>query len=304
MALSRFVIGTTVTLPAGTATADANGFGLAGFSGPAGPPIQWGAGCPTTFIAGTAIVLDGGAPATPATGPQQLFAALTAAGANLRAYVQGQDDVGHAAISNLLEVISTVNSTCAVRPVVVCLLLGSSPAHLARRIVTVVIPPVERLPRRLRADLPLDVSDEDSYIVPGQVHTDTSSSPAGVVRIVRSVAPFHHGVVGVVQRVIAEPVLHDPGRGPRLGSLPSHAPAGLVLAAYQSRHSDRSLSAAVTDARGCAPSCGLAGRLAGMEAGLSHDEPTEPLPYFHDHTRPVTCSGPSHGHHSNAALAN
>lgn len=100
MALSRYVIGTTVSIPAGTLTADSNGFGLAGFSGPAGPPIQWGAGFSTEFIAGTAIMLDGGTPSTPATGPQQLYAALVAAGANLRAYVQGQDDVGHAALSN------------------------------------------------------------------------------------------------------------------------------------------------------------------------------------------------------------
>lgn len=100
MALSRFVIGTTVTLPAGTLTADSNGFGLAGYSGPAGPPIQWGAGFATEFIAGTAIYLDGGTPNVPATGPQQLYAALVAAGANLFAYRDGIDNVGHAALSN------------------------------------------------------------------------------------------------------------------------------------------------------------------------------------------------------------
>jgi hypothetical protein len=100
VALSRFVIGSTVTLPAGTLTADANGFGEAGYSGAAGPPIQWGAGFPTEFIAGTAIVLDGGTPAVPATGPQQLYAALVAAGANLFAFRDGTDAVGHASLSN------------------------------------------------------------------------------------------------------------------------------------------------------------------------------------------------------------
>ena len=100
MALSRFVIGTTVTLPAGTATADGNGFGLATYSGPAGPPIQWGAGFATEFIAGTAVYLDSGTPAVPATGPQQLYAALVAAGANLFAFRDGTDAVGHASLSN------------------------------------------------------------------------------------------------------------------------------------------------------------------------------------------------------------
>ena len=100
MALSRFVVGTTVTLPAGTLTADSNGFGLAGYSGPAGPPIQWGAGFSTEFTAGTAIYLDGGTPAVPATGPQQLYAALTAAGANLFAFRDGTDAVGHGALAN------------------------------------------------------------------------------------------------------------------------------------------------------------------------------------------------------------
>jgi hypothetical protein len=100
MALSRFVIGTTVTLSAGTLTADANGFGLGGYSGAAGPPIQWGAGFPTEFLAGTAIYLDGGTPAVPATGPQQLYAALVATGANLFAFRDGTDTIGHAATSN------------------------------------------------------------------------------------------------------------------------------------------------------------------------------------------------------------
>lgn len=98
MALSRFIVGTTVTLPAGTGTG--GNFGTESWAGAAGPPVQWASGMAATFIAGTALVLDGGAPGTPATGPQSLYAALVAAGANLRAYVQGQDDVGHAGLSN------------------------------------------------------------------------------------------------------------------------------------------------------------------------------------------------------------
>jgi hypothetical protein len=100
VALGRFVVGSTVTLPAGTATADSNGFGLVTYSGPAGPPIEWGAGFATEFIAGTVIYLDNGTPAVPATGPQQLYAALVAAGASLFAFRDGTDAVGHAALSN------------------------------------------------------------------------------------------------------------------------------------------------------------------------------------------------------------
>ena len=39
-------------------------------------------------------------PAVPATGPQQLYAALVAAGANLFAFRDGTDAVGHASLSN------------------------------------------------------------------------------------------------------------------------------------------------------------------------------------------------------------
>ena len=101
MALGRFVVGTTVTLPAGTPTADANGFGLATWAGAgSGVTQQWAAGLACTFIAGTTIVADSSVPGSQANGPQSLYIALTAAGANLRAYVQGQDDVGHAGLSN------------------------------------------------------------------------------------------------------------------------------------------------------------------------------------------------------------
>jgi hypothetical protein len=90
MALTRYVLTATVTVAAGTAstlvagepgTGGAAGFGSASTTG--GPLF------PQTFIKGTPIVLD------PAS------ALYTAIGAgNLRAFVQGQDDVGHAALGN------------------------------------------------------------------------------------------------------------------------------------------------------------------------------------------------------------
>ncbi len=91
MALARYVITSAVTVPAGTAatpaagepaTGGAAGYGNAAISAGA---VLW----PTTYIAGTAIVLD---PAGP------LYAAIGAG--NLRAYVQGQDDVGHGGLAN------------------------------------------------------------------------------------------------------------------------------------------------------------------------------------------------------------
>jgi hypothetical protein len=51
---------------------------------------------PLTLLAGTVIYAD--STAGFATGAQLLYQAITAA--NLRPYVQGQDDVGHAALSN------------------------------------------------------------------------------------------------------------------------------------------------------------------------------------------------------------
>jgi hypothetical protein len=55
------------------------------------------AGYQTRFTKGSAIYADNaGAPFS--TGPQQLFQAIGAG--NLRAFVQGQDDVGHAGLSN------------------------------------------------------------------------------------------------------------------------------------------------------------------------------------------------------------
>lgn len=91
MALNRYVLTATVTVPAGTpatpvpgspGTGGADGFGNASTSAGFG---LW----PQTFIQGTAIVLD---PAGP------LFTAIGAG--NLRLFTQGTDDAGHAALAN------------------------------------------------------------------------------------------------------------------------------------------------------------------------------------------------------------
>lgn len=93
MALARYVITSAVTVPAGTAaTPAASEPGTGGAAGYGNASVSAGYGVfPQTFIAGTAIILD------PAGA---LYGAIGAG--NLRAYVQGQDDVGHAALSNLV----------------------------------------------------------------------------------------------------------------------------------------------------------------------------------------------------------
>lgn len=99
MALSRFVLTATVTIPAGTPTADANGFGLVSFSTGSAGTTAWAEGMPVTIPKGTVIYADSTSPGGVAgNGPQQLYIAIGAG--NLRPYVQGQDDVGHAALSN------------------------------------------------------------------------------------------------------------------------------------------------------------------------------------------------------------
>jgi hypothetical protein len=93
MALNRYVLTSTVTVAAGTlATAVAGepeSGGLAGLGNAATAVGQAGGLWPTTFISGTAIVLD------PAGA---LFTAIGAG--NLRLFTQGVDDVGHAALAN------------------------------------------------------------------------------------------------------------------------------------------------------------------------------------------------------------
>lgn len=93
MALSRFVVTSNVVLPPDVAAAitGSPSFGLTGFTDAAGHWSATGA----TFPAGTVIYADSSAGST---GPQLLYQAIGAG--NLRAYVPGQDDVGHAALSN------------------------------------------------------------------------------------------------------------------------------------------------------------------------------------------------------------
>jgi hypothetical protein len=84
----------TTTVPAGTAatvTAGEPGTGGAAGFGSTGTSAGYGA-FPQSFQAGTPIVLDSASP---------LYTYLNGQGA-LRLYVQGTDDVSHAAISNLL----------------------------------------------------------------------------------------------------------------------------------------------------------------------------------------------------------
>lgn len=104
MALSRFAIGSTVTLPTGTATAASNGFGSAGYAIGTGATAQWPSGEPVTaaptFVAGQVIYADSATPGSTPTGAQQLYQALVTAGANLSAFRDGTDAVGHAALSN------------------------------------------------------------------------------------------------------------------------------------------------------------------------------------------------------------
>lgn len=92
MALNRYVLTATVVVPAGTITTPivAGEPGTGGAAGYGNTSTSAGFGLyPQTFIQGTTIVLD---PAGP------LFTAIGAG--NLRAYTQGTDDVGHAALAN------------------------------------------------------------------------------------------------------------------------------------------------------------------------------------------------------------
>lgn len=107
MALNRYVLTATITLPPGTFVPDETIAGTptntaygspANFGTGSNTPAagKWGSGngvatgnAGTTFLQGTAIVAD------PAGA---LFTAIGAG--NLRAFVDGQDNVGHAALAN------------------------------------------------------------------------------------------------------------------------------------------------------------------------------------------------------------
>jgi hypothetical protein len=90
MALSRFVLTASVTVPQGTPTAVPGGLGLVSWAGPAS---AWAEGFPVTFQRGQVIEMD-----TATTAGAALQAAIGAG--NMRAWVDGQDTVGHGGISN------------------------------------------------------------------------------------------------------------------------------------------------------------------------------------------------------------
>lgn len=93
MAMGSWVITAPVTVPPGTATAVTDGFGTVSWAGPAGSLTNWSDGMPQTFVQGQVIMFD------PATTAGAALQAAIGAG-SLRAYVQGQDDVGHVSLSN------------------------------------------------------------------------------------------------------------------------------------------------------------------------------------------------------------
>jgi hypothetical protein len=102
MALSRFVVTSTVTITPDTiatvvagepGTGGAAGFGSTATVSPGtGGKYSW---LPHTFIKGMSIIADSSAGTT---GPQLLYQAIGAG--NLRAWVDGQDTIGHDGISN------------------------------------------------------------------------------------------------------------------------------------------------------------------------------------------------------------
>jgi hypothetical protein len=98
MAYGRWVLTARLTVPAGTASAVAQPGGTVTYANGAGSSSKWAPAVATTFLRGQIIYADDTAPGATPTGPQQLYQAIGAA--NLRAYVQGQDDVGHAALAN------------------------------------------------------------------------------------------------------------------------------------------------------------------------------------------------------------
>lgn len=91
--LNRFVVTATVTIPAGTvSTVVAGEPGTGGAAGFGNSSASAASLFPMTITQGTAIMLDNGTPSA-------MYTALNTLGV-LRAYVQGQDDVGHAALCN------------------------------------------------------------------------------------------------------------------------------------------------------------------------------------------------------------
>ena len=99
MALSRFVVTSDVTLAADALTGGTGGWGntteAPGSVTGTDAAGHWSTNGPQIIPAGTVVYADSTAGST---GPQLLYQAIGAS--NLRAYVQGSDDAGHAAVSN------------------------------------------------------------------------------------------------------------------------------------------------------------------------------------------------------------
>ena len=97
MAFGRFVVTATVTIGEGTEAA-LGAYGSADWSNGTGATSKWAPLAAYTFHPGEVIYADDTAPGTTPTGPQVLYQAIGAA--SLRAFVDGQDNVGHAGLSN------------------------------------------------------------------------------------------------------------------------------------------------------------------------------------------------------------
>jgi hypothetical protein len=90
MALGRYVVTTAVTVAAGTpATVVAGEPGTGGAAGYGSAPVTGVTIWPVTYLPQTVMWLDSAGP---------LYAAIGAG--NLRAFVDGQDTAGHAALAN------------------------------------------------------------------------------------------------------------------------------------------------------------------------------------------------------------
>lgn len=101
MGFGRFVLTAKVVVPAGTPTAAASPGNTSSYANGTGSATKWAPPFPVTFLPGQVIYADDTAPGTTPTGPQQLYQAIIAVNASaLRAYVQGTDDRGAAALSN------------------------------------------------------------------------------------------------------------------------------------------------------------------------------------------------------------
>jgi hypothetical protein len=97
MGYGRFVVTAKVTVAAGTASAPGQ-YNTVTWANGSGSASKWAPPSATTFERGTVIFADDTAPGATPTGPQQLYQAIGAG--NLRAYVQGADDSGHAGLAN------------------------------------------------------------------------------------------------------------------------------------------------------------------------------------------------------------